>query len=345
MSRNMIGSYRRLFDHLETFAGRRGQPVQNSGAGRWAKADDGEARELLKNLRLTHALQFGEQRALVWAQESKRDYILILGFALEPDLPQLEAIPASSGFTMAVLSDLLPMPVESAAQIRNVVEVGSKGEDGYEGHDPRVLESLFPTIQAFVSRDPVDAEVVARLFLRLSVAECRASGSWITDGLADELESLTDLSVPSLPYASLCQSMFDLDPRTMFLAIYRCIEATYAFEATRKLVDRLTLSVGWTEVAAALDEEIGWHPREGHSLNLVLQHALDRDLETVCKCLGVEVGVDLQATAGKAIYALRNRVVHYRPGLQAPTDEYDWNELCTVMLHIVFHVFTRAYAL
>lgn len=344
MSRNMIEAYGRLFRHLETFASRRGQPIQKPGAGRWARADGDDAKEILKALKLVQVLRFGEQRALVWAQDATRDYVLILGFALEPDLPQLEAISARSGFTMAVLSDLLPMPVESAAQIRNVVEVGSKGERGYDGHDPRVLESLFPTIQAFASRDPLDPEVVARLFLQLSVAECRASGSWITDGLADGLESLTDLSVPSLPYGSLCQSIFDADPRTMFLAIYRCIEATYAYEATRKLVDRLSLSHAWSDVAAALDEEIGWHPREGQSLNLVLQHALDRDLENVCGCLGVDLGNDLRASAGKAIYALRNRIVHYRPGMTAPTDEYDWNELCRVMVHIVFHVFTRAYA-
>lgn len=344
MSRNMIEAYARLFGHLETFADRRGQQIARSGSGRWARADDEDARELLKALQLRKTLRFGEQRALVWAQDAGNDYVLILGFALEPDLPQLEAISANSGFTMAVLAELLPMPVLGAAHVRNVVEVGSKEDRDYEGHDPRVIESLFPTIQAFASRHPLDPEVVARLFLRLSVAECRASGSWIADELADGLESLTDLSVPSLPYGSLCESIFDADPRTMFLAIYRCIEATYAYEATRKLVDRLSLPHAWSDVAAALDEEIGWHPREAQALNLVLKHALERDLVNVCKCLDVEVGNDLQAAAGKAIYAVRNRIVHYRPGMAAPKDEYNWNELCSVMVHIVFHVFTRAYA-
>lgn len=343
MSRNMIEAFQRLFDHLESFADRRGEPVQTRGHGRWARADDDDAKEILKSLRLVQVLRFGEQRALVWARDTQRDYVVMLGFNLEPDLPQLEAISASSGFTMAILSDLLPMPVGSAAQVRNVVEAGSKLEQGYDGHDPRLIEALFPAIQVFACRDPFDAELVARLFLRLSVAECGLSGSWISDGLAEGLASLTDLSVPSMPYGSICQSVFDADPRTMFLAIYRCIEATYAYEATRKLVERLSLPHAWSEVAAALDEEIGWHPKEAQSLNLILQYALDRDLENVCGCLGVAPGADLRTSAGKAIYELRNRIVHYRPGLAPSTDAYDWNELCRVMIHIVFHVFTRAY--
>ena len=147
--------------------------------------------------------------------------------------------------------------------------------------------------------------------------ECRQGASWIEQDLAYVLVSLTDLSIPSMPYAAICRSMFDTDPRTLFMALYRCIEATYAFESSRKVVDRLGPAIPWQELAAALEEEVGWHPQEASSLQVVLRHAMEKDLEELCACLGAEAGKDVQISAGRSLYALRNQVVHYRPGVRS----------------------------
>jgi hypothetical protein len=175
--------------------------------------------------------------------------------------------------------------------------------------------------------------------------ECQQGGSWIESDLADVLVTLTDLNVPALPYSAICRSMFDSDPRSLFMALYRCIEATYAFESSRRVVDRLGLQLQWQALAAALEEEVGWHPQEASSLNVVLRHAVEDDLLDLCDCLSVDVGRDLQASAGRALYSLRNHIVHFRPGIASPAvQEIDWKQLCRVLVGIVFHAFTRAYA-
>ncbi|WP_175009285.1 hypothetical protein [Cellulosimicrobium sp. TH-20] len=245
---------------------------------------------------------------------------------------------------MAMLSEFMPLPARSPAEVRNVVEVGHKGEDGYLGHDPRAVEGLFPAIQVLECNGDIDVEAAHRIFLRICVEECRRGASWISDELADGLDALADLAVPELPYAAIGRSIFDSDPRSMFMAVYRCIEATYAYESMRRVVERLGLTHSWQELARALELEVGWHPQEASSLNLVLVNALDRDLVGICECLGVEPGQDLRSSTGKAIYRLRNEIVHFRPGVDsAQHQDIDWNRLCSRMIDIVFHTFTRAY--
>lgn len=344
MSRNMIEAYKRLFLSLEEYCSRRGDPVVTPGRPRWASSDSPAATEVLKNFRLLERIEFGSQRMLAWAQLAGEHYIGLVGFDFEPNVAHLRAVAVNSGFSMAMISDLLPLPTVPASHIRNVVEAGSADEAGYSGHDPRLLERLFPSVQVYECDEPLDADSVWRVLLMINADECKNGGSWISAELADGLVSLTSLDLPSMPYGALCHSMFDSDPRSMFMAIYRCIEATYAYESSRKLVERLQLDLPWVDLATALDEEVGWHPQEAQSLNLILRYALPRDLEELCECLGASVGSDLQASAGKAMYALRNRIVHYRPGLKPfATTDLDWNRLCRVMIEIVFHVFTRAY--
>lgn len=344
MSRKMTDSFGRLFEHLEDFCARRGDAVQTPRRARWVTADSDAARELFKQLSVKELADFGHQRKLVWTSAGDDHYLCAIGFEHEPDLPQLQPLGAHSGFTMALLADCLPQPIASPAQVRNVVEVGAKGDEGYDGHDARTVEDLFPKISVWGYEGELDDEAAWRLFLMMCARECQLGGSWIDDTLAGRLTTLTDLAIPHLPYAAICQSMFDADPRTMYLALYRCIEATYAYNSAQKLIRRLALPVGWVEVAQAMNEEIGWHPQEAASLNLILDNALDRDLQAVCDAMKASVGSDLKSSAGKAIYLLRNRIVHYRPGADAVAiDEYDWNLICCVIVDITFHVFTHAF--
>lgn len=52
----------------------------------------------------------------------------------------------------------------------------------------------------------------------------------------------------------------------------------------------------------------------------------------------------LYIRAGRAIYGLRNQIVHYRPELGGHLLADDqWNELCKRMVGIVFQVFSHAF--
>ncbi len=128
------------------------------------------------------------------------------------------------------------------------------------------------------------------------------------------------------------------------MSLYRCIEATYAHEKATKLKNALSVEHSWSELAAILESEMSWRPLEAESLNNVLKHASEDDLEEICKSLKRDTGKNIAASAGAAIYKLRNRIVHYRP-TKDPFDmnSIDWNHVCTVLVSIARDVFHRAY--
>lgn len=348
MPPTMIESFTALFNHLEDFCTLRGDPVANPRHTRWVRRDSDEAVETLKHLTVEQAYVFSESRMVAWATVRDEHYICLVGFDAEIEISPLWEREVDSGFSVALLSQLRPRPRVNTAQVRNVVEAGSKEEGDYSGHDARHIEDLFPKIRIYQSNASVDEDVAWRLYLRACTQESREGDSWIGDELADSLDTLARLEVPVMPYFGLCQSIFDADRRTMFLSIYRCIEATYAFYATNKLRNQLSIPQPWEQVAEALSNSISWRAPEAQSLNQMLDCAIPRDLEAICKILHVDPPANkqrLSSAAGKAIYELRNRIVHYRPGTSSVRqEEYDWNELCRVLTDITFHVFTEAYA-
>ncbi|MEU2166915.1 hypothetical protein ACH47V_05985 [Micromonospora chersina] len=341
----MVDANSALFSHLENYCLRRGEPLESAGRRRYVTTTPLE-REYLKDLKVASCIRFGNHRSLTHLWKSEEHYIGLLGFDIEPELPQVTPVAVNGGMATCLLSEVKPLPLAGPAQIRNIVEVGSMDDSDYSGHDCTAIQSLFPRIQMLQCSQPLDKDSAWRLFLMLCAEECREGGSWVEAGLSDALVSLTDLNVPFMPYPAICRSMFDADPRSLFMALYRCIEATYAYESSRRLVERLALKTSWQDVAAALESELGWHPQEAMSLNLVLQYALEQDLREICSCLDVvDIGKDVQTAAGRAIYSLRNSVVHFRPGArEVEVEDIDWNKLCCLMIGVVFSVFTHAYS-
>ncbi|MFI6681996.1 hypothetical protein [Kribbella sp. NPDC050470] len=335
-----------LFSNLESFCIRRGETLENPGKVRYVSSDTVD-REFLKNLKVSSVLKFGNHRSLSHLRLADQHYIGLIGFDFEPTLSTLIPLTVNGGMAVCLLSTIQPAPSVGPASVRNIVEVASAEDPEYSGHSADAIQSLFPVIQVLECSQVLDEDAVWRIYLMICAEECMRGGSWIGDKLSDALVTLTGLAIPSMPYPAICRSMFDADPRSLFMALYRCIEATYAYESSRRLVDRLNLSVRWQEVAEALDDEIGWHPQEAQSLNLVLQHAVEQDLADICECLSVSVREDreIHPQAGKAIYALRNKIVHFRSASSEPyVDETDWNRLCYLLVGVVFSVFTQAYS-
>lgn len=344
MTRNMKRANGALFEILEKYCEERGEPISSAGVVRYIKGDT-LAQNYLKILEVGPILRFGHHRSLSRLRAGSEHFIGLLGFEFESELPQLTLIDNNPGISVCLLSEVAPRPIVSPANIWNIVEASSADEFGYPGHDIEQIENLFPAIQLLRCAQPIDDDSAWRLFLMLSVEECKRGGSWINNDLASELLALTGLNIPSLPYDAISRSIFDLDPRSLYMALYRCIEATYAYESCRKLLSRLSLSAPWLDLAVALESEVGWHPKEASSLNLVLRYALKKDLEEVCQCLSVDSMGDLHVTAGRAIYRLRNQIVHFRPGGEpVNVDSINWNRLCSCLVTIVFNVFSRAYS-
>lgn len=363
MSRNMKDANTSLFAILVAYCEKRNDPISDISSPRWVQSNKTE-KEWLKYLSVIAYLSFGRHRYLTWLRfgEDGPHYIGLVGFEYDPDYPELPSIDVNSGLTVSLISELGIQPNAPTSVVRNVVEVGAMGDPGYEGHDQSQVASLFPMVKALRSESPLDDTTVWPIFLRLSVDECRLGSSWIDDELAASLSTLAALNVPSLPYAELCRSVFDLDPRSLFMSLYRCIEATYAFDKSTKLGTALDLEIPWYEIAAVLDSKLGWHPQEASSLNVALKHANRRDLAKICRWLEpgsksetndleeitflseLEETDDLEALAGRAIYKLRNQIVHYRPSEHLlNVDAISWNPLCNTLVSVALDVFSHAY--
>lgn len=347
MSRDMRAANRGIFAALEAYCARREEPIPSAGKRRYVSFDgDEHEKDLLKHLSVGLKVVFGTQRFLAHFRHQKASYIALVGFDFEPRQQAVSSIDVSPGMAVCVLSELAPQPIATPAVIRNVVEVGSMDEGpGYAGHRVESIQSLFPSLQAMTCIDDLDNEALWRLFLMICVDECERGGSWVEEPLSQSLITLGRLELPLMPYSAICRSIFDLDPRSLFMALYRCIEATYAAESSKRLVERLGLELPWQSIAEALERELGWRPQEASSLNLVLGQALRQDLIDICECLNVVAGDDVSTSAGRAIYALRNSIVHFRPGTnEVAMHEIDWNRLCQLMVNVVVDVFTHAYA-
>jgi hypothetical protein len=156
--------------------------------------------------------------------------------------------------------------------------------------------------------------------------------------------ALAALSAPSFPYDFVSRAAFDSDPRAMYMALYRCIEATYALSKSTALADKLDLDLHWSEMAIKLETVLKWRPRERESLEAVLALASEQDLERIVLAFGKKPGSNLATLAADQIYALRNEIVHYGAGRKSvEIASYDWNVVCGALIGIVYDVFNNAF--
>lgn len=342
----MIAANKTLIRRLTDFAAQRDYPVPDPSAARWVHANPA-ADEVLKVAVLRSFMSFGRFRHLAWLEVNEQHFVATVGFDYEVDDPGFELLEDIQGYDVCLLTELAVSPSAPAAEVYNVVAANSRDSDpGYHGHDNTQIMSLFPPIRVFASADLITEELIWPIFLSISSEESRTGGSWIESELADCLSALAEANVDLLPYKELCRSTLDLDPRSLFMSLYRCIEATYAHDKATKLKKDLSIEHEWHKIAEVLENAMSWRPLEASSLNVVLAYAKQDDLLEVCECLDVTLQDDtnLASAAGKAIYQLRNRIVHYRPAL-APVDsaEIDWNRLCIALVSVAHEVFHTAY--
>lgn len=342
MSRNMRLVQTAFFDSLIAYCDARGEPIVSTGA-RYIEGTD-ETDDDLKRLIVKHCVQFGRRRALVHLVKDDEDYLATVGFEFPEDSVEVESLELSSGFFAVLVTELNIQPIAHPAKVRNVVEIAVMGDGGYEGHSLYALAELFPSMRIGRSRDVVDYESVSQYFLSQCIAESEASGSWIESDFARELRGIGRSGISLLPYDALSRATFDLDPRSMFMALYRCLEATYAFESCRQLLSVLDIEKSWRDLAMALDKELSWRPREADSLETILRYASEDDLLDICATLTSDPGENPARSAAKAIYKLRNRIVHFNASMESvPIESLEWNAVCAALARIVLSVFGKAF--
>lgn len=347
----MIESNRRLFRRLYDFCNNRGAPTVPPDGHRYIEGDV-ESDRIIQHLRISRIVQFGPQRAAVHATLQNDDLIILVGFdyldeyvnkypEFGEDVVETDCLP---GHVVVALSEVELRPIKSGLETQAYLEVADSTTDGYEGHDVHELRRLFPRISVFKCRFALDEGSFQQIVLKFAVAESTYGGGWIDDNLLDELYALVSISAKSFPYEAVSRASFDTDPRSLYLALYRCLEATYAYKKSSELAKALGLSLDWSELAVKLEQTLNWRPREASSLESVLRHASEADLKRVVEAIGDTGTKDLASSAASSIYKLRNRIVHFDASLDSfDLSSYDWNAICCGLVGVVWDVFHQAF--
>lgn len=351
MARTMIDANKHLFQRLGNFCNSRGVEIAPIDGYRYVEGDTTNDL-IIQGLKVASVSQFGPQRAAIHASLQEEDYIVLVGFDYIdnyvnhfPEFGEdVQEIPCLPGHVVVVLSEFDIRPKKSALEIRAYVEVADSKTDKYSGHDVEELRRLFPRISIFKWRSSPDESSFLQLVTKFAAAESAYGGGWIDEILLGDLLALASISAKSFPYEALSRAVFDTDPRNLYLALYRCLEATYAYKTSEELARALNLTITWSDLAVKLDKKLKWRPREASSLEAVLRYASSTDLRKMAVSLGSEGGSDLAHSAASLIYDLRNRIVHFGASLDSVNiTGYDWNAICSALVALVYDIFNRAF--
>jgi len=340
-SRNKIESNNKIFSDLDKYCALNGELLQNSNEARWIISEKGKDQRRLVKAVLMSSISLGASLKVARFNLDNSSLFCTIGLELPSDVAGLWGEDIGGGMLTAILSEFLPTPKASAVEVKNIIGIG-KSTAGYIGHDASQILQLYPVVRVFSGFDLSEAET-ARIYFLICLADRFRAGVWMDSSLRANLELIAELSPIAIPYRILCRSLFDTDPGAVFLALYRCLEALYAYSHTSELMRKLDVSLEWNHVARILEETLAWRPREEPSLGVLLQHAVSEDLRTMLSALNDKLPekADLVNYTAKKMYQLRNSLVHYRAFHQSFDHEIiDWNRLCEATALMVLHIYS-----
>lgn len=217
------------------------------------------------------------------------------------------------------------------------VEVG-EGKVIYETMVGDVL-SLFPEMIVY-SHDDFNyspGDVIDHAALQRGMAQIALMAGIGTRSISVQTRlslALTLSQVGDLvPFSGFTRAALDMDPRSLFMALYRSLENLYSYSEVSLLIKSFGLGMTWVEAAEHLAEKLKWRPKEEEALRKILLLASpSAPLELLIASLPGEASVDdstnLPKMAASRLYGVRNAVVHARPGLRGiDTLVNDWDEV------------------
>jgi len=344
VSRSKIDANKTVFSDLDAYCSANGEPLSNAGQARWIVSAKGRDQHRLVKADLTSFVSLGATLKIARFDLEEESLFCTVGLELPDEISGLLDEEVGGGILTAILSELKPIPIVSALCVKNITGVGVD-TPGYVGHEVLEISQLYPVVRVFSGAD-ISAEETPRIYFLICLADSVRSGTWMDKQLRANLELIAELSPIAIPYRILCRSLFDTDPGAVFLALYRCLEALYAYSHTSELMKKLDMDMEWNKVAQVLEETLAWRPREEPSLGMLLHMAVAEDLKLMLSSLGTTLPVkaDLVSYATKQMYQLRNSLVHYRSFDQAfDPDTVNWNRLCEATALMVLHVYASVF--
>lgn len=348
MSRNMVDVNQAIFAGLDNHCASQELSLKNAGTPRWIESRSHD-RRFIKSAKLIDRVSMGPSRAILRFDLDGSTYFACQGLSQQIEISGVLFLEPEAGQAATLIYEARPRPISDLSIIRQFVEFSDKQSDpSYLGHPAQGLLTVFPQL-SIGKFSELNIEETWRHFFLISLCEVDGS-SWISDDLIQTLKAVCELDPSKIPYKTLCRSIFDTDPSALFLALYRCIEALYAYDSAKRVGKSLKLDTHWSDIAVVLEDEIGWHPREEGSLEKLMLLAEKHDLTGACVTLGdteppEEQGA-LARRAAKQIYKTRNSLVHYRPSHhKVDISKTDWGSVCSFMSGIVLSIYFSVFVI
>lgn len=316
--------------------------VANADEARWIKRLSEEDADLMAKADVKATRKITRQMRAVQFQYNTRQYFAFFGLSPIDELPEgLSECPLTPGtFGIAVsATDISPAPRVTGAQIRQLMEAEFAKSDGYEGHELDDVASLFPN--ALIVEADSNLTYTADIDRVLGAV---IAASYIDGPLAlseATLKTFRTLFVEGseyIPYLNILQGILSISWGGLYVELYRCIEQLYAVPRLLELTREWKAEKALRELADLLEQRLSWRPREDESLVKVIGACNESTIQLVISAFGLDLNPKYASSeaAGRAIYTLRNGLVHFRGSTKIPavTDQ-QWDRIAAAMLAVV----------
>lgn len=316
---------------------------------RWIKRESDEDAELLGKADVEF-LRLSRQLGASLIKRGENRFVASIGLPdTEFTVDGLEpAQPTPALFQLAIL-DLDVTPSASESEIREILQGQSDNDPEYEGHDLTQIEPLFPNISYFKIID--DDEYFDDIGRILGVLICQSEVSLpleISDGIRSAYVDIFKNSSSSYPTVLALQGLLAAFWQTQYIEIYRTIEQLFPATMMKAFSDKIGFKGANLTLNRHTAETLGWRPKEEGALEALVRSLPSHTLEEFRQAFGIDSTLDdMPAHVSRALYRLRNSIVHYRgPTELSSISLTDWQKIvesiCKFSLH-AYATFGRTY--
>lgn len=198
----------------------------------------------------------------------------------------------------------------------------------YEGHDKSDLARIFPNIYAtkITSGFSGDPKSIYQLISFLITLNSKFIFLPFSQKTLDKIQELVASNSTILSYESITQALFSSHFKFAFLDLYRCIELLYQIIYLDETYNKLSLSIDKTHFLIAIENDLGWRPKERTSLMKIFNDTPSSFKFDINKA--IKEAAPGVTNYGNWLYDLRCNIVHLK-SIQKSFElkERDWEKI------------------
>lgn len=297
---------------------------------RWIKGDATEIK-WLSHSKIIKTAELSQQVKFAILDFENDYYFITIGL----DNPQLIPLglheqEVNAGIFTTIVSEF-ELPIKNGVSnlyLEENIISQSNSDSFYTGHEKDDLAKIFPNIYALkitagFSGDSKNIHQLISLLITLNKNFIFLPFSQRT---LDKIHELLTSNSIILSYESVTQALFSSHFKFAFLDLYRCVELLYQLIHLEETYTKLSLSIDRTDFLIAIENDLGWRPKERTSLIKIFNDTPSlyiSDINNAIKDAAPQI-----SNYGNWLYDLRCNIVHLK-SIQRKFElkDSDWEKL------------------